>query len=141
MNDSSAASETDGTWTWGGIDFQGTSLAGMTDLGVYAVNSSTSPCALLWNRGSTAVRELFFNNLDVHLGNCRAFWFQETNNLLVQGSTIDSANTLNSGNASQYGPIYVAGNTGTSFLRTRLLITSAGCTWRIMLACSCRAIP
>jgi parallel beta-helix repeat protein len=116
VNDPQAASETDSTGTWGGIDFQGASLSGMTDLGVYSANS-VSPCALLWNRGSLNVSELFFNNLNVQLGNCRAFWFQGTSNLLVQGSTIDSANTLNSGNASQYGPVYIAANANASFLK------------------------
>jgi parallel beta-helix repeat protein len=117
VNDPNAASETDGTWTWGGINFQGASMSGMTDLGVYAVSSSTSPCALLWNRGATKVSELFFNNLDVHLANCRTFWFGATNNLLIQGSHIDSSNSLHSGNASQYGPIYVVGNSNVWFLK------------------------
>ena len=116
INDPSFASETGGTWTWGGVDFQGASLSGMTDLGVYAANSA-SPCALLWNRGSSKVSELFFNNLDVHLGNCRAFWFEATNHLLIRGSTIDSSNSLNGGNASQYGPVYIVGNTNVSFLK------------------------
>lgn len=115
VNDPSAVSETDGTWTWGGIDFQGASLSGMTDLGVYAANS-VSPCALLWNRGSLNVSELFLNKLNVQLGNCRAFWFEATNDLLVQGSAIDSANSQNGGSASQYGPVYVVGNTNVSFL-------------------------
>jgi parallel beta-helix repeat protein len=109
VNDPDAASGTDGTWTWGGIDFQGSSLSGMTDLGVYAVNSSASPCALLWNRGSSKVSKLFFNNLDVRLENCRAFWFEATDNLLVRNSHFDS-------NSSRYGPIYVVGNSHISFL-------------------------
>jgi parallel beta-helix repeat protein len=120
VNDPHAESETDGIWTWGGIDFQGASLSGMTDLGVYAVNSSTSPCALLWNRGSTKVSELFFNNLDVHLENCRSFWFEATDNLLVQRSRFDSSNSQNTGNASQYGPIYVTGNSNVSFLNNTI---------------------
>ena len=109
VNDSQAASETDWTGTWGGIDFQGASLSGMTDLGVYAVNSPTSPGALLWNRGSSGVSELFFNNLDVHLGNSKNFWLEATNNLLIQNSHFDS-------NSLQYGPIYVVGNSHVSFL-------------------------
>jgi parallel beta-helix repeat protein len=109
VNDSYAASETDGIWTWGGISFQGSSQSGMTDLGVYAVNSSTSPCALLWNRGSNKVGELFFNNLDIHLGNSRNFWFEAVDNLLIQSSRFDSS-SLN------YGPAYVVGNSHVSFL-------------------------
>jgi parallel beta-helix repeat protein len=116
VNDPQAGSETDWTGTWGGIDFQGASLSGMTDLGVYASNSS-SPCALLWNRGSSGMSELFFNNLSVGLGNCRPFWLEATNDLLIQDSAIDSTNSLNSGNASQCGPVYVAGNTNVSFLK------------------------
>ena len=75
INDPSSTSETDGTWTWGGIDFQGSSLSGMTDLGVtaVAVASSSSPCATIWNRGSTGVSELFFNNMNIELNNCRSF--------------------------------------------------------------------
>jgi parallel beta-helix repeat protein len=113
VEDLEAASETDGTWTWGGIAFQGASLSGMTDLGVYAVNSSDSACAVLWNRGSKNVSEIFFNNLDVHLGNCKSFWFESTNNFLVQGSHFDS-------NASQHGPIYVVGNSHVSFLKNTI---------------------
>ena len=109
VNDPYAATETDWTGTWGGIDFQGSSLSGMTDLGVYAVNSSTSPCALLWNRGSGKVSKLFFNNLDIRLGNCRNFWFEATDNLLVQNSHFDST-------SARYGPIYVVGNSHVSFL-------------------------
>jgi parallel beta-helix repeat protein len=120
VNDLGAASETDGTWTWGGIDLQGASLSGMTDLGVYAVNSSTSTFAVLWNRGSTNVSELFFNNLDVHLNNCRAFWFEATDNLLVQNSQFDSSNSLNGGNSSQYGPIYAVNNSNFSFLNNTI---------------------
>jgi parallel beta-helix repeat protein len=109
VNDPSAMSETDWTGTWGGIDFQGSSLSGMTDLGIYAVNASTSPCAVIWNRGSANVRELFFNNLDVHLDNCKSFWLEATDRLLVQNSHVDS-------NSSQYGPIYIAGDSDVSFL-------------------------
>jgi parallel beta-helix repeat protein len=114
VSDPDAASETDGIWTWGGIDFQGASLSGMTDLGVYAVNSSTSPCALLWNRGSTDVRELFFNNLDVHLDICKSFWFEATNHLLVQKNRFES-------NSTQWGPIYVVGNSHVSFLNNAII--------------------
>ena len=109
VNDPNAASETDGIGTWGGIDFRGASLSGMTDLGVYAVNPSTSPCALLWNRGSSKVSEIFFNNLDVHLDNSKSFWLEAADKLLVQGSQFES-------NSSQYGPIYIVGNSNVSFL-------------------------
>jgi parallel beta-helix repeat protein len=114
VNDSNAASETDGMWTWGGIRFAGSTLIGMTDLGVYAVNSSaTSPCAMLWNRGTTNASELFLNNLDVHLNNCRNIWFESTTKLLVQNSTVDSA-------ATQQGPIYIVRNSQVSFLNNTL---------------------
>src|ERR1700730_1739673 len=113
VNDPQANTETDWTGTWGGIGFQGASLSGMTDLGVYAVNPSSSPCALLWNRGSAKASELFFNNLDVHLENCRNFWFESTDNLLVQGSNFDS-------NSSQYGPINVSANSHVSFLNNTI---------------------
>jgi parallel beta-helix repeat protein len=109
VNDSNASSETDGIWTWGGIDFQGASLSGMTDLGVYSVNSSASPGALLWNRGSSNVSEIFFNNMDVELENSKNFWFEGTNNLLVRNSLINSS-------CLKYGPIYVVGNSNVSFL-------------------------
>ena len=52
---------------------------------------------------------MFFNNLDIRLENCRNFWFEATDNLLVQNSHFD-------GNSSQYGPIYVVGNSHVSFL-------------------------
>ena len=113
VNDPNASSETDWTGTWGGIEFWGSSLSGMTDLGVYAVNSSTSPCALLWNRGSTKIQELFFNNLDVHLDNCRNFWFESTDDLLVQNSHFD-------GSSLQNGPIYVVGNSNVLFLNNTI---------------------
>jgi parallel beta-helix repeat protein len=113
VNDTNAASETDYIGTWGGIQFQGASRSGMTDLGVYAVNSSTSPCAVLWNRGSANVSELFFNNLDVHLGNCRNFWFDSTDKLLVQNSRFDSTSTVQ-------GPIYIVGNSNVSFLHNTI---------------------
>ena len=109
VNDPYSVTETDWTGTWGGINFQGSSLGGMTDLGVYSVNSSTGPCALLWNRGSNKVSKLFFNNLDIHLENCRNFWFEATDNLLVRNSHFDS-------NSSRYGPIYIVGNSHLSFL-------------------------
>jgi parallel beta-helix repeat protein len=114
VNDPNATSETDGIGTWGGIDFQGSSLAGMTDLGVYAVNSSSSPCAVLWNRGLTHVSELFFNNLDVHLANSRPFWFQNIDSLLVQNSLFESG-------AQRNGPIYVVSNSGVLFLNNRIM--------------------
>jgi parallel beta-helix repeat protein len=113
VNDPSAASETNWTGTWGGIDFQKSSLSGMSDLGVYAVNSSTSPCALLWNWGSVQVSELFFNNLDVHLNNSKSFWFETTDKILVQNSHFDS-------NSLQYGPIYVSTDSNVSFLGNRI---------------------
>ena len=109
VNDPNADSETDWTGTWGGIAFAGSSLSGMTGLGIYAVSPSTSACALLWNRGSRNVRELFFDNIDVHLGNCRNFWFESTNDLLVQNSHFDS-------NSLKYGPIYLVRNFQISFL-------------------------
>jgi parallel beta-helix repeat protein len=110
VNDSNAASETDGIWTWGGIRFSGSTLIGMTDLGVYAVNSSTtSPCAVLWNRGAGNASELFLNNLDVHLTNCRSIWFESTTKLLLQNSTVDSI-------ATQQGPIDIVRNSEVSFL-------------------------
>jgi parallel beta-helix repeat protein len=113
VNDPNATLETDSIETWGGIDFQGSVLSGMTDLGLYAVNPSTSPSALLWNRGSTKVSELFFNNLDVHLANSKSFWFEETDNLLVQNSQFDS-------NSLQDGPIYIVGNSHVSFLNNKV---------------------
>jgi parallel beta-helix repeat protein len=113
VNDPNAASETDNIGTWGGITFKGASLSGMTDLGVYAVNSSTSPCALLWNRGSANVSELFVNNLDLHLDSCRNFWFESTDRFLVQNSHFDSTSSLQ-------GPIYVVGNSNVSFLNNTI---------------------
>jgi parallel beta-helix repeat protein len=56
-----------------------------------------------------AVSELFFNNLDVHLDGARNFWFEHTNNLLIQNSHFDST-------ATQNGPIYVVNNSNVWFL-------------------------
>jgi hypothetical protein len=109
VNDPSAASETDWTGSWGGIEFQKSNLSGMTDLGIYATNPSSSPCALLWNRGSGQESELFFNRLDVHLENCRSFWFEKSDKLLVQNSRFDSKSL-------QYGPIFVVGNSNVAFV-------------------------
>lgn len=109
MNDSNAGSETDNIGTWGGFSFQGTNLSGMTDLGVFAVSSSSSPCALLWNRGSSNVSEIFFNNLDLHLTGCRNIWIESTNDILVQNSHINSS-------ATSQGPIYIVGNSNVSFI-------------------------
>jgi parallel beta-helix repeat protein len=114
VNDPSAESETDFIGTWGGIDFRGSSMAGMTDLGVYAVNSSASPCALLWNRGSVPVRELFFNNLDIHLANCRPFWFQTIDKLLIKNIIFQSDATRN-------GPVYVVNNSNVVFLNNQIM--------------------
>ncbi len=119
VNDPNAGSETDGTWTWGGISFQGSSLSGMTDLGVFAVSSSNGPCAVLWNRGSTKVSELFFNELDVHLDNCRSFWFDSTNDLLIQNSRFDSGSSQVS-DSSQNGPVYVVMNSNVSFINNKV---------------------
>jgi parallel beta-helix repeat protein len=58
--------------------------------------------------------------MDVHLDNSKSFWFEGTNNLLVQGSQFESNNSLNTGDASQYGPIYVAGNFNVSFLKNTI---------------------
>jgi parallel beta-helix repeat protein len=113
VNDANAASETDYIGTWGGIDFRGSSLTGMTDLGVFAVNSSSKPCAVIWNRGSDRVNELFFNNLDVHLANCRPFWFETVENLVVQNSLFDSS-------APKNGPVYVVDDSGIQFLNNRI---------------------
>jgi hypothetical protein len=113
VNDPDATSETDGTWTWGGISFQGSSQSGMTDLGVFAVATSASPCALLWNRGTPKASTLFFNNLDVHLNNCRSFWFETTDKLLVKNTYFDS-------HSSQWGPIYVVGSSNISLLGNRI---------------------
>jgi parallel beta-helix repeat protein len=114
VNDPSAANETDFVGTWGGIDFRGSSMAGMTDLGVYAVNSSASPCALLWNRGPDHVRELFFNNLDIHLANCRPFWFQTIDKLLIKNIVFQSDATRN-------GPIYVVNNSDVVFSNNQIM--------------------
>jgi hypothetical protein len=113
VNDPYSASETDGIWTWGGITFQGSSQSGMTDLGVYAVTASQNPCALLWNRGTSRVSELFFNNLDVHLENCKAFWFENTDNLLVQHASFNSK-------SAQYDPIHIVGNSNVLFLNNTI---------------------
>ena len=114
VNDSSAESETDFIGTWGGIDFRGSSMAGMTDLGVYAVNSSASPCAVLWNRGPVPVRELFFINLDIHLANCRPFWFQTIDKLLIK-------NVIFQSDATRNGPIYVVDNSNVIFINNRII--------------------
>jgi len=111
--DSSAGRETDNIETWGGIDFRGSSLVGMTDLGIYAVNSSASPCAVIWNRGRTQVSKVFFNDLEIHLANCRSFWFETVDNLLVQKSLFESAATRN-------GPIYVVNDTNVIFVNNQI---------------------
>ena len=117
LYDAGAAAETDGTWTWGGIDFSGASLSGITDLGVSAVPTpSTAACAVLWNRGTPAVSEVFFNNLNAQLGNCRAVWIENTNDFLLQGSLINC--TQSAGNASQIGPVYFASDTNISVLNS-----------------------
>jgi IPT/TIG domain/Pectate lyase superfamily protein/Putative Ig domain len=118
VSDPDAASETDSIWTWGGIDFQGASLSGITDLGIYAANYSASPCALLWNRGATDVKELFFNNLDIHLTNCRAFWVEAASGLLVQNSRFDS--TESNAPPAQVGPIFFTADANMSFLNNTL---------------------
>jgi len=112
--DSSANLETDNIETWGGIDFRGSSLVGMTDLGIYAVNSSASPCAVIWNRDRTKVSKLFFNNLEIHLANCRPFWFQSIDDLLVQKSLFESAATRN-------GPVYIVNNANIIFRNNQVL--------------------
>ena len=111
--DSSAGRETDNIATWGGIDFRGSSLVGMTDLGIYAVNSSASPCAVIWNRGRTQVSKVFFNDLEIHLANCRPFWFETVDNLLVQKSLFESA-------AMRNGPVYIVSNTNVIFSNNQI---------------------
>ncbi len=61
---------------------------------MFTVAPSTAVCAALWNRGTSAVSEVFFNNLDVHLGNCRSIWIENTSKLLVQGSQIDGTQAM-----------------------------------------------
>ena len=112
--DSSANLETDNIETWGGIDFRGSSLVGVTDLGIYAVNSSGNPCAVIWNRGRTQVSKVFFNNLEIHLANCRPFWFQTIDNFLVQKSLFESAATRN-------GPVYIVNNANIIFRNNQVL--------------------
>jgi len=116
VNDSNSTSKTVGNWTWGGIDFYGSSLSGMTDLGVTAVAeaSSTSPCAAIWNTGSTGVSELFFNNMNIELNNCKPFWFNGVNDLLLKNSSIDSVE--DNPQADQVGPVLIVGNTNVSVL-------------------------
>lgn len=111
--DSSADRETDNIETWGGIDLRGSSVVGITDLGIYAVNSSDSPCAVIWNRGRMQVTKVFFNNLEIHLANCRPFWFQTIDNLLVQKSVFESA-------AARNGPIYVVNNSNVVFRENQI---------------------
>ena len=85
----------------------------MTDLGIFAVNSSASPCAVIWNRGRVQVSKVFFNNLELHLANCRPFWFQTIDNLLVQRSLFESAATRN-------GPVYVVNDTNVIFTNNQI---------------------
>ena len=113
VNDPNAAGETDGVWTWGGIDFRGASLSGMTDLGIIAATSSSLPYAVLWNRANTPTTELFFNNLKVELNGGRQFWIQQTNEVLIQNCQFDSS-------ARSQGPVYVVGNTNVSFLGNKV---------------------
>jgi parallel beta-helix repeat protein len=47
------------------------------------------------------------------LDNCKSFWLEATDRLLVQNSHVDS-------NSSQYGPIYIAGNSEVSFLNNTI---------------------
>ena len=111
--DSSANLETDNVETWGGIDFRGSSLVGMTDLGIYAVNSSGNPCAVVWNRGPAHVSKVFFNNVGIHLANCRPFWFDNVNDCLVQKSLFESAATRN-------GPLYIVNDTNVAFVNNQI---------------------
>ncbi len=111
--DSSANLETDNVETWGGIDFRGSSLVGMTDLGIYAVNSSGNPCAVVWNRGPAHVSKVFFNNVGIHLANCRPFWFENVDNFLVQKSLFESAATRN-------GPLYIVNDTNVAFVNNQI---------------------
>jgi parallel beta-helix repeat protein len=119
VNDPNAAGETGGFWTWGGISFQGSSLSGMTDLGVSFVNPSSTPCATIWNLGSTGSSELFFNNLNVQMGNNRTFWFINVNELLVQGSDLSTGDAQNQ-TASQAGAVYLTGNSNVSVLNNTI---------------------
>ncbi len=112
LNDSQASSKTIGNWTWGGIDFYGSSLSGMTDLAVTAVSPSSSPCATIWNTGSAGVHELFFNNLKIDLSNCRPLWLNGVNKLLLKNSNIHSVE--DNPQADQVGPVYLVGNTNVS---------------------------
>ena len=114
INDPGSTGGTEGTWTWGGIDFYGSSLSGMTDLSVtvVAVATSSSPCATIWNTGSAGVQKLFFNNLNIALNNCRPLWFNGVNNFLLKDSSIDS--NEDNPHADQVGPVYIVGNTNVS---------------------------
>ena len=113
VSDPNTASETDWIQTWGGITLKGSSLGGLTDLGIYAANPSSNPGALLWNRGSGKVKELFFNNLDIHLENSKNFWFETTDDLLIQNCHFDST-------ALKYGPIYVVNDSHVAFLGNQI---------------------
>jgi len=113
INDPNAGSETDWTHTWGGINFVGSSQTGMTDLAVIAGTTSSSG-ALVWNRGSKNVNELFFNSIHVDLENSKTFWIEGADNVLVQKSTFESP-AINNG-----GPVYIVGNSNVSFLKNQI---------------------
>jgi parallel beta-helix repeat protein len=116
LNDPNPGVETDGTWTWGGITFQNSSLSGITDLGITAVASpsSSTPCASIWNRGLANVSELFLNNVNIEINNCRTVWFDNVNDFIMQNSSIDSSENINA--AAQLGPIYMDGSNNISFV-------------------------
>jgi parallel beta-helix repeat protein len=114
VNDAYASTEVGSEfWTWGGISFLGASLSGMTDLGISFVNGSSSPCATLWNNGTVSASELFFNNINLQMGDNRAFWFQNTNEFLLLGSTLSSGDAQNQA-ADQTGPVYLANNSNST---------------------------
>jgi len=98
VNNPNGADETDWTGTWGGIDFQGASLVGMSNIGLTFMTASSTPAAALWNRGSNGVSEIFFDNVNIQLNNSRSIWINGTNDLLISNSTASIT--------SNAGPLY-----------------------------------
>lgn len=112
------AAETDNIFTWGGISFLNASKAGMSDLTLVATPaaSSTISCAALWNRGGSIVTDVFFNNMNIQLNNCRTMWFTNTTNFVLRNSTISyTANAPPSTTTlGAVGPVLFTGTINTT---------------------------
>lgn len=117
VNDTGAASATNNTATWGGINFSNSNHVGISDLKIVNDTSAgaTHPNVILWNRNGGGETDVFLNNVDIELSNGKAVWLTSVTNLLLLNSTVATTNDCSvagsGGDQSATSVIYFENNT------------------------------